>query len=121
MTMHYAPEPSENTGKPAPIRDRVELIENLAVASELEHGLALQYLFSAFSLKARTDEGGVTPAEIQAVLQWKAMLFMIAAQEMQHLVQASNLMMAVGGGAHLARPNFPQSPEYYPMKLRWGL
>lgn len=103
------------------IRDRADLISQLSIASELEHGLALQYLFTAFSLKTSMAEGGLTSAELQVVLRWRGLLFAIAAQEMQHLTQASNLLAAVGGGAHLRRPNFPQRKGYFPMKHRWGL
>ncbi|MET0406586.1 MAG: ferritin-like domain-containing protein, partial [Cystobacter sp.] len=103
------------------IRDRADLISQLSIASELEHGLALQYLFTAFSLKTSMAEGGLTSAELQVVLRWRGLLFAIAAQEMQHLTQASNLLAAVGGGAHLRRPHCPQRQGYFPMKHRWGL
>ncbi|MFY0575182.1 ferritin-like domain-containing protein [Cystobacter fuscus] len=103
------------------IRDRADLISQLSIASELEHGLSLQYLFTAFSLKTSTAEGGLTAAELQVVLRWRGLLFAVAAQEMQHLTQASNLLAAVGGSAHLRRPNFPQRKGYFPMKHRWGL
>lgn len=109
------------TQKRSPIRDRDDLIRQLGVAAELEHGLALQYLFTAFTLKQSTDEGGLTPEELQQVLRWKSELFFVAAQEMQHMVQAANLAMSVGGAAHLRRPNFPQPPWYYPTDLPWGL
>lgn len=104
-----------------PITDRAGLIRALGVACELEHGLALQYLFTAFSLKQSLDEGGLTQAELNIVLRWRGDLLRIAGQEMQHLVQANNLLLAVGGGAHLRRPNFPQPPAYYPTDLPWGL
>lgn len=109
------------TQEPSPIRDRDDLVRQLGVAAELEHGLALQYLFTAFTLKQSTDEGGLTPEELQQVLRWKSELFFVAAQEMQHMVQAANLAMSIGGAAHLRRPNFPQPPWYYPTDLPWGL
>lgn len=102
-------------------RNRPALIDDLAVACELEHGLALQYLFTAASLKDDTTEGGVTDAELYYVRQWKSTLYFIAAQEMQHLVQAGNLIAAAGGVVQLSRPNFPQESHYYPMELPWGL
>jgi hypothetical protein len=103
------------------IRSRRELLRRLAVAAELEHGLCLQYLFTAASLKDRFDEGGLTVDELIRVRGWKATLNFIASQEMLHLAQVINLTVAVGGQPHLTRPNFPQRPDYYPTGLPWGL
>ena len=93
----------------------------MAVAAELEHGLCLQYLFTAASLKDRFDEGGLIADELIRVRSWKATLNFIASQEMLHLAQVVNLTIAVGGQPHLTRPNFPQRPDYYPTGLPWGL
>jgi hypothetical protein len=103
------------------IRTRRELLRRLAVAAELEHGLCLQYLFTAASLKDRFEEGGLTVDELIRVRGWKATLNFIAGQEMLHLAQVINLTIAVGGRPHLSRPNFPQRPDYYPTGLPWGL
>jgi hypothetical protein len=102
------------------IDTRDELIQALAVASELEQGLCLQYLFTAFSLKDDVSEG-LSPRELTFVRKWKANIFLIGAQEMLHLAQAGNLCTAIGGGLHLRRPNYPQRPDYYPTRLPWGL
>ncbi len=103
-----------------PIRDRHELMEALTTACELEHGLSLQYLFAAFTL--RTDPGdGLQGAELIRVRSWAASIFFVAAQEMMHLAQASNLLLAVGGAPHLARPDFPQPAGHYPPDLGWEL
>ena len=48
------------------IEHREALIYMLCQAAELEHGLMCQYLFAAFSLKQRADEG-LTPEELDAV------------------------------------------------------
>ncbi|APV50168.1 hypothetical protein BWI17_11020 [Betaproteobacteria bacterium GR16-43] len=94
----------------------------LSVACEVEQGLCLQYLFTAFSLKDDFSEGGISTGEqLTAVRRWKADIFLIAAQEMVHLVQASNLATAAGGTVQLRRPNFPQAPDYYPTHLPWRL
>jgi len=104
------------------IRTRSDLLETLAVACELEHGLSLQYLFTAFSLKDSVSEGGIqTQEQLRFVRTWKANLFMIGAQEMLHLCQAGNLTTAAGGAVQLRRPNFPQRPRYYPTQLPWRL
>jgi len=100
---------------------RLGLIRQLAVAAELEHGLCLQYLFTASTVKDSIGEGGLTDTELVAARSWKATLNFIAAQEMLHLAQVCNLVIAVGGQPHLGRPNFPQRPDYYPTGLPWGL
>lgn len=100
---------------------RRRVLRQLAVAAELEHGLCLQYLFTAASLKDRFAEGGLTVDELTRVRAWKATLNFIAGQEMLHLAQVINLTMAIGGVPHLTRPTFPQRPSYYPTGLPWGL
>jgi Ferritin-like len=97
------------------------LLQQLALACELEHGLCLTYLFAAYSLKSRIEEGGMNSGELNSVRTWKANLFFVAAQEMLHLAQAGNLSTAAGSGLNLRRPNFPQRPNYYPTGLPWGL
>ena len=104
------------------IRTRKELINYLSVGCELEQGLCLQYLFTAFSLKDDLSEGGIsTQEQLNAVRRWKANLFLIGAQEMLHLAQAANLSASVGGFVQMRRPNFPQAPDYYPTDLPWNL
>lgn len=103
------------------VKSHPALIRRLALASELEHGLCLQYLFTAFSLKDSLDEDGLTMEEFTYVRKWKANLLLIGAQEMLHLAQAANLSASIGAGLNLRRPNFPQRPSYYPTDLPWGL
>ncbi len=104
------------------IRTRSELLDALAVACELEQGLSLQYLFTAFSLKDSLSEGGIhTQEQLRYVRMWKANILLVAAQEMLHLCQAGNLTTAAGGAVQLQRPNFPQAPGYYPTHLPWRL
>ncbi|MCU1350248.1 MAG: hypothetical protein JWO56_3278, partial [Acidobacteria bacterium] len=101
---------------------RKALLSYLTVACEIEQGLCLQYLFTAFSLKDDFSEGGISTLEqLTAVRRWKADLFLIAAQEMLHLTQAANLSTAAGGTVQLGRPNFPQGKDYYPTQLPWQL
>jgi hypothetical protein len=98
------------------LRDRAELQVALAEACELEHGLACSYLFAAFSLKRHISEG-LTWEEQQLVRKWASNIYFIASQEMLHLAQAWNLMIAVGGSPYVARPNFPQPSRYYPLHI----
>src|SRR5690349_4842051 len=55
---------------PFVIEHREALIYMLCQAAELEHGIMCQYLFAAFSLKQREDEG-LTPGELAAVTRWR--------------------------------------------------
>jgi hypothetical protein len=105
---------------PEPIRDRHELIEALTTACELEHGLSLQYLYAAFSLRTDPNDG-LAGSDLIRVRSWAASIFFVAAQEMMHLAQASNLLLAIGGAPHLARPDFPQPAGHYPPDLGWEL
>lgn len=95
-------------------------MEALTTACELEHGLSLQYLYAAFSLRSDPDDG-LRGADLIRVRTWASSIFFVAAQEMMHLAQASNLLLAIGGAPHLARPEFPQPPGHYPPDLGWDL
>ncbi len=103
-----------------PIRNREELLMALTEASEVEHGLACQYLFAIFSLKTTVAEG-VTAAQLATINQWKAKLRRIAKEEMEHLATVTNLLSAVGGAPHFRRPNFPQQPGFYPPDTAFAL
>jgi hypothetical protein len=94
------------------IHYREDLISLLYQAAELEHGLACSYLFTAFSLKERIDEG-LTPEQLEHVKSWQHTFIDIAIQEMGHLLLATDLVVAIGGAPHLDRPNFPQPTSYY--------
>jgi hypothetical protein len=69
---------------PFVIEHREALIYMLCQAAELEHGIMRQYLFAAFSLKQRTDEG-LTPEELEAVTRWRHTIGHVATEEMLHL------------------------------------
>ncbi|HEX4341633.1 MAG TPA: ferritin-like protein [Polyangiaceae bacterium] len=95
------------------IEHREALIYMLCQAAELEHGLMCEYLFAAFTLKARTDEG-LTEEQLRAVERWRKIILGVAAQEMLHLTIASNLLSALGMAPHLVRPNMPHPARHYP-------
>jgi hypothetical protein len=99
------------------IEHREALIYTLGKAAELEHLVMLQYLFAAFSLKQREDEG-LTPETLAAVTRWRKTLLEISAQEMLHLALVQNLLTAVGAAPRLARPNFPMPAYAYPAGVR---
>src|SRR6187397_3583531 len=69
---------------PFVIEHREALIYMLCEAAELEHGIMCQYLFAAFSLKQRENEG-VTADELEAVTRWRGTIAHVATEEMLHL------------------------------------
>jgi hypothetical protein len=95
------------------MRSREYLWHLLAEAAELEHNLLCSYLFAAFSLKQDTSED-LTSVELDAVQRWRSTLIGICVEEMVHLAQVSNLLMAVGARPHFNRPNLPVAPGYHP-------
>jgi hypothetical protein len=80
----------------SPVTTREELIYLLSRAAELEHGLACIYLFAAYSLKNDVSEGGMTDEQAEMVRGWRRFLCLVAAEEMGHLAQVSNLLTAIG-------------------------
>jgi Ferritin-like len=100
------------------IDTREELLDALSEAAELEHGLLLQYLFAAYSLKKRRDEG-LGAQQQEDVRRWEGAILLVARQEMAHLGSVCNLLSAVGGSPRMGRPNFPQPGQrYYPFDFR---
>ena len=93
----------------------------LTEACELEHGLACSYLYTAFSLKQRSTEGGLNVDQSHKVKFWASQIFFVASQEMMHLAQAWNLLIAIGGTPYCLRPNLPQSSRYYPLHSKIAL
>lgn len=98
---------------PFVIEHREALIYMLCQAAELEHGIMCQYLFAAFSLKQRMDEG-LTPEELEAVTRWRRTLAHVATEEMLHLALVQNVLSAIGAAPHLTRPNLPAPVHHYP-------
>lgn len=95
------------------IDTREELILALKEAAEIEHGLMIQYLFAALSLKKNRDEGLTAPQQA-SVRIWEGEVLDIAVSEMGHLGTVQNLLSAIGAGPHFDRPPFPQTTDWYP-------
>ena len=102
------------------VETRQDLLYLLAQASELEHSLACQYLYAAFSLKL-AGEPGVTDAQASTIAAWRQSMIEIAVQEMLHLGLASNLLTAIGGAPYFRRANFPQENTYTTLNLDFRL
>ena len=90
------------------IDTRDELIIALSEAAEIEHGLLVQYLFAAFSMK-RGESEGISPGQQLMLAKWEGVILEVAQQEMSHLATVCNLLAAIGGSPQFGRPNFPQS------------
>jgi len=102
------------------LQHREALIWTLGKAAALEQLVMCQYLYAAFSLKDRDDEG-LTPAQLEATRRWRRELIHIGEQEMLHLALVQNLLTAVGAGSAFERPNFPLPPHAYPAGIRMEL
>src|SRR6516225_6702605 len=102
------------------IEHREALIYMICQAAELEHALMCEYLFAAFSLKDRVDEG-VSEAQLAAIRRWRSTVLGVAAQEMLHLALTANMLTALGASPHLSRPNLPQPARHYPPGVRLEL
>src|SRR5258708_36706051 len=82
-------------------------------AAELEHTILCEYLFAAFTMKQRADEG-LTAAQLEAVDRWRTVILTVAKQEMLHLTLVQNLLTAIGAAPHLSRPNLPTAAKHFP-------
>jgi hypothetical protein len=102
------------------IQHREALIWTLGKAAALEQLVMCQYLYAAFALKDRDDEG-LTAEQLDATRRWRRELLHIAEQEMLHLALVHNLLTAVGAGSAFERPNFPLPPHAYPAGIRMEL
>lgn len=102
------------------MQTRQDLLYLLAQASEIEHSLAVQYLYAAFSLKTRR-EAGISDDQAAVVEKWRSSIIGIAIQEMLHLGLVCNLLTAIGGAPYLRRANFPQGKMYSTLGLDFRL
>jgi len=107
--------PGSGSGRSRIIRDfadpYVEMIRLLREASEIEHALMVQYLYAAFSVKPEyaAIAGYGVPGSND--------LIGVAIQEMQHLREVNELLVALGGTPNLMREDFPFEPEVYPFQF----
>ena len=105
---------------PIVVEHRQQLIYLLREAAELEHTILCEYLFAAFTMKQRTDEG-LTAKQLEAVDRWRKTILTVAKQEMLHLTLVQNLLIAVGAAPHLSRPNLPTAARHFPAGVQIAL
>lgn len=102
---------------PIIILNREQLLDSLSEAAEIEHNLMCCYLYAAWSLKTEPDDG--LDAETAKIIKgWQRAIVDVAIDEMTHLTLVGNLINALGGVAHLSRPNFPVANGYHPSGLQ---
>jgi hypothetical protein len=99
------------------LQHRDAMIWTLGKAAALEQLVMCQYLYAAFSIKDRDDEG-LSQVQLEATRRWRRELIHIAEQEMLHLALVQNLLTAIGAGSAFERPNFPLPPHAYPAGIK---
>jgi hypothetical protein len=102
------------------LQHREALVYTLGKAAALEQLVMCQYLYAAFSMKDREDDG-LAQEQLDATRRWRRELIHIAEQEMLHLALVQNLLTAVGASPSFGRPNFPLPPHAYPAGIRMEL
>lgn len=102
---------------PIVVEHREQLIYLLREASELEHAILCEYLFAAFSMKRRTDEG-ITVEQKAAIDRWRRVVLDVAKQEMLHFALVQNLLTAIGAAPYLSRPDLPTPAGHFPPGMR---
>jgi len=102
---------------PIVVEHREQLIYLLREASELEHAIMCEYLFAAFSMKQRLDEG-ITADQKAAIDRWRKVVLEVAKQEMLHFALVQNLLTSIGAAPYLSRPDLPTPPGHFPPGMR---
>ena len=105
---------------PIVVEHREQLIYLLREAAELEHTIMCEYLFAAFTMKQRADEG-LSAEQLDAVDRWRTTILTVAKQEMLHLTLVQNLLTSIGAAPHLSRPNLPTAAKHFPEGVQIAL
>ncbi len=82
----------------------------LTIDAQIEHGLMVQYLYSAWSL------GGpqVPEDKRELVASWQETMLGIAKEEMGHLISVQNVLRLIGSPLSLGREDYPWDTPFYP-------
>lgn len=110
---------------PQSVGDALDILrELLSQGAQLEHLLALNYLYAAFSLKKYSGEFSQSPtpeqterieAQLERNRRWEAQILFVARQEMEHLCMVQNMLAILDEPPYMWRPNFPIAPDRYPI------
>lgn len=82
----------------------------LHIGAEIEHALAVQYLFAGYSLGI----AGLSDERQALVQRWRATVLDIAREEMAHLATVQNLLTALGSPLTFEREDFPIPTDLFP-------
>jgi hypothetical protein len=85
----------------------------LHIGAEIEHALAVQYLYAGYSLGATNLSG----EQRLLVQQWRTEVLDIAREEMAHLATVQNLLTALGSPLTLEREDFPIPSSLFPFQF----
>jgi hypothetical protein len=89
----------------------LELVRLLRESAEIEHALMVQYLYAAFSIR------DVYSNVVGPPVSFGNGLMSIAIQEMAHLHDVTELLVALGAAPNLVSQAFPYDPDIYPFTL----
>jgi hypothetical protein len=95
--------PSQFNGK-----DYITML--LQIDAEIEQGLMLQYLYSAYSIG-----GSQIPEKYQEkVHTWQNIILGIAKEEMGHFISVQNVLKVIGAPLNFGRESYPWDSPFYP-------
>ncbi|RKR05548.1 ferritin-like protein [Flavobacterium sp. 90] len=95
--------PSQFNGK-----DYITML--LQIDAEIEQGLMLQYLYSAYSMG-----GANVPEKYQEkVHTWQNIILGIAKEEMGHFISVQNVLKVIGAPLNFGRESYPWDSPFYP-------
>jgi len=82
----------------------------LHIDAEIEHGLMLQYLYSAYSVG-----GPQIPEKYrEKVRGWQEIILGIAKEEMGHFISVQNVLKIIGAPLNFDRESYPWDTPFYP-------
>jgi rubrerythrin len=94
------------------VEPALELMRLLREAANIEHALLVQYLFAAFSIKDRYQD------LVGGAFNSNSTIVGVAVQEMRHLADVNELLVALGAQPNLDREDFPIRTDVYPFELQ---
>lgn len=95
---------------PAGFTAKDYLIMLIHIDAEIEHGLMLQYLYSAYSIASPQ----VPETYQKQVLNWQKIILGIAKEEMGHFVSVQNVLKLMGAPLNFGRESYPWDIPFYP-------
>ena len=94
-----------------------ELMRLLREASEIEHALAVQYIYAGLSLRDKYRDLQQMRAPVTNYLSNTTTFIGVAVQEMQHPREVNQFLVALRGRPNLMRQDCPWEPDIYPFEF----